>query len=66
MRNIKDRRKPAKSTLFPGADNCQGAALSERRKRRERRVENLALEERQTLLSEMPWTTPGNKPDKSD
>lgn len=66
MRNIKDRRKPCKSTLFPVADNCQGAALRERRKHGERRVENLALEDRQLLLSEMPGTTPGRKPDKSD
>lgn len=66
MRSIKDRRKPCKSKLFPVADNCQGAALPERRKHGERRVENLALEERQTQLSEMPWLATGKNTASED
>jgi hypothetical protein len=67
MRSRKDRRKSANTRPYTVADFEQWGALSERRKHGERRLENLAMEERQTLLSEMPWpSSEFNPDDKSD
>jgi hypothetical protein len=57
MRNTKDRRDPQATTRFPLEDNARELVLSDRRKISERRMENMPAEERQLLLSEMPWTT---------
>jgi hypothetical protein len=60
MRNRKDRRsqQPPESEHL---ENGRGLLARERRKGRDRRKENLRLEERQLLLSEMPWITPGRR-----
>ena len=57
MRNPKDRRETGLSAQFPLEDNERERVLANRRKTRERRLENLAAEERQLLLSELPWPT---------
>ena len=54
MRNSTDRRHPHTTGLHPIDDNEIDATGADRRKTRDRRVENLTLEERQLLLSEMP------------
>jgi len=59
MRKGKDRRKPAASPAIPFEDLHPGA--TDRRKRPDRRLENLDAEERQLLLSEMPGLA--HKPD---
>jgi hypothetical protein len=54
MRGTHDRRRPRPASLFP-ADVDEGEVTGvNRRKRCERRMEKLTLEERQLLLSEMP------------
>jgi hypothetical protein len=58
MRNRKERRKH-QSPESEYLENGRGLLARERRKGRDRRKENLRLEERQLLLSEMPWITPG-------
>ena len=55
MRNTKDRREKTTGALFPLEDSDQEIVTQDRRKCRERRLDKLALEERQLLLSEMPW-----------
>ena len=62
MRNSTDRRHPHTTGLHPIDDNEIVVKATDRRKIRDRRMENLTLEERQLLLSEMPAL----KPPKSD
>ncbi|MEN8206462.1 MAG: hypothetical protein ABFS24_10670 [Pseudomonadota bacterium] len=62
MRNSTDRRQPHITGLHPIDDNEIKVTDTDRRKIRDRRMENLTLEERQLLLSEMPSL----KPPKSD
>jgi len=54
MRSPKDRRASHAEDLFSPEENTLGQPLHERRQTRERRIENLSLEERQLQLSEMP------------
>lgn len=53
-RKRKDRRHSNTPDAFRLEDEEHGLVLEDRRKRRDRRLENLDVEERQTLLSEMP------------
>jgi hypothetical protein len=55
MRSTKDRRENTTSVVFPLEDRDQKIVTEDRRKCRERRLDRMALEERQLLLSEMPW-----------
>jgi len=57
MRHVKDRRAPRSTALFPFRDSTDNPKR-DRRKTSERRIENLADEERQLMLSEMPSPTP--------
>ena len=43
--------------MFPLEDSAHDFVTLERRKTRDRRLGNLEAEERQLLLSEMPWLT---------
>ena len=52
MRNRKDRRKPHGTPSGPFEDIS--LAAPERRKTKERRVENMSADERQLQFSEMP------------
>lgn len=61
MRNLKDRRGPDSIASFPLEDNDRERVFAERRKQRERRIDNLEEEERQLLLSEMPAPVSGNR-----
>lgn len=61
MRSTKDRRGNAGDPAFPLEDSDNELVMEDRRKKKERRLEKLELEERQLLLSEMPWLT-GRKP----
>ena len=54
MRSTKDRRENTTGAVFPLEDSDQEIVMEDRRKSRERRLDRLALEERQLLLSEMP------------
>jgi hypothetical protein len=54
MRNTTDRRHPPANGMNQVDDPAQGGSSVNRRKIRDRRMENLTLEERQLLLSEMP------------
>jgi len=54
MRSPKDRRASHAEDLFNPEENVLGQPLQERRQTRERRIENLSLEERQLQFSEMP------------
>jgi hypothetical protein len=56
MRHKKDRRH-TEPAGFPLEDSNHELVTAERRRRADRRLENLDLEERQLLLSEMPWLT---------
>lgn len=58
MRHAHDRRQPHHSNPNPTADNGLESTLVERRKLTDRRKENLTLEERQYLFSEMPSPSP--------
>jgi len=58
MRNSTDRRHPHTTGLHPIDDNEIDVTDADRRKTRDRRMENLTLEERQLLLSEMPSLKP--------
>jgi hypothetical protein len=62
MRNSKDRRDPRAAARFPLEDNERERVLAERRKTKERRIENLDAEERQLLLSELPWPSLSKRP----
>ena len=57
MRNHKDRRKTGDTPLSPHEDNGRATLCRDRRKNHERRIENLEVEERQLMLSEMPAPT---------
>ena len=57
MRNSKERRHAHTIVTFPLAGGAHDFVTSERRKTRDRRLSNLEAEERQLLLSEMPWLT---------
>jgi hypothetical protein len=57
MRNSKERRHSHTIVTFPLEDSTHDLVTSERRKTRDRRLSNLEAEERQLLLSEMPWLT---------
>ena len=57
MRNTKERRHSHVLVTFPLEDCMHDFVTSERRKTRDRRLSNLEAEERQLLLSEMPWLT---------
>jgi len=43
--------------MFPFENNGQKLVFSDRRETTERRMENMAVEERQLLFSEIPWLT---------
>jgi len=58
MRSSHDRRRPPATKLFPTRDNELEITGINRRKGLDRRMENLTLEERQLLLSEMPCPSP--------
>jgi len=62
MRHSKDRRDPHADTRFPLEDNQRELVLADRRKKSERRIENLDAEERQLLLSELPWPILNKRP----
>lgn len=62
MKPRRERRKVSSGTEDPHENNGRGEFARERRKRRDRRMENLDLEERQLLLSEMPWPTLDKRP----
>jgi hypothetical protein len=57
MRNSRDRRRSHSVVTFPLENGARDLVTSERRKTRDRRLDNLEAEERQLLLSEMPWLT---------
>jgi hypothetical protein len=57
MRSTKDRRGNACDPAFPLEDSDNELVMEDRRKKKDRRLEKLDLEERQLLLSEMPWLT---------
>jgi len=61
MRSRKDRRGTDSIASFPLEDNDRERVFNERRKPGERRIENLAEDERQLLLSEMPAPTSGSQ-----
>jgi len=58
---MKDRRASEFVASLPLKDNDRERVFTERRKRGERRIDNLAEEERQLLLSEMPAPVSGNR-----
>ncbi|MGD8619307.1 MAG: hypothetical protein PVH54_08985 [Gammaproteobacteria bacterium] len=60
MRHGKDRREVGSIASSPLKDNDRERVYAERRKQGERRIDNLAEEERQLLLSEMPAPITGN------
>ena len=57
MRNPKERRHSQSIVTFPLEDSERDYVTTNRRKTRDRRLGNLEEEERQLLLSEMPWLT---------
>ena len=57
MRNAKDRRRSNAVEHYPIEDDTHEIVTEDRRDHHDRRIENLELEERQLLLSEMPWLT---------
>jgi hypothetical protein len=57
MRHSKDRRHAKDTATYPLEDSNHDLVMSDRRKKRDRRLENMAEEEKQLLLSEMPWLT---------
>ncbi len=61
MRNSKDRRGSGSIARVPLEDNDRERVFTERRKQGERRIDNLAEEERQLLLSEMPAPVSGSR-----
>lgn len=54
MRSAKDRRNSTIDAVFPLEDSNNEVVLKNRRSKKERRLDNLDMEERQLLLSEMP------------
>jgi hypothetical protein len=57
MRSHKERRKTVDAPTSPVEDNGRATLLKERRKDHDRRIENLDVDERQLMLSEMPAPT---------
>lgn len=57
MRGPGERRKPHVIDTFPLEDSNHEMVTANRRELKDRRLENLNDEERQLLLSEMPWLT---------
>ena len=57
MRDSKDRRVHHSAPVSPFENNGQKLVFSDRHGTAERRMENMAVEERQLQLSEMPWMT---------
>lgn len=62
MRSSQDRRNPYAVAQPSLEDNERERVLAERRKTADRRIENLDTEERQLLLSELPWPTLSKEP----
>lgn len=60
MRHTRDRRGADSVASLALKDNDRERVFAERRKRGERRIDNMAEEERQLLLSEMPAPISGN------
>ena len=58
MRDSNDRRQPHAVNTDPVCNYPQERTAVERRRIRDRRMENLTLEERLLLLSEMPALPP--------
>ena len=58
MRDSNDRRQPHAVNTYPVCDYPQETTAIERRRIRDRRMENLTLEERLLMLSEMPALPP--------
>lgn len=58
MRDSNDRRQAHAANTYPVCDYPQEATAVERRRIHDRRIENLTLEERLLLLSEMPTLPP--------
>jgi hypothetical protein len=54
MRSTKDRRDNTADAVFPLEDSDHEVVLEDRRRKKERRLENLDMEERQLQLAEMP------------
>lgn len=57
MRHAHERRHKDADATYPLEDSDHEFVTHDRRQLTDRRLENLAMEERQTLLSEMPWLT---------
>ena len=57
MRSAMDRRNRSTAATYPLEDSDHELVLEDRRTSKERRLDDLELEERQLLLSEMPWLT---------
>ena len=57
MRHARNRRWADAAPSYPLEDSNHELVTHDRRQQPDRRLENLAMEERQTLLSEMPWLT---------
>ena len=57
MRDHKERRKAAGMPSASLEDNGRTVSLMDRRKRHERRIGNLGVDELQLMLSEMPSPT---------
>ena len=55
MRNRRDRRRAQADSDRGYRENGREALAKERRKGRDRRMENLRFEDRLLLLGEMPW-----------
>jgi len=57
MRHAYERRQQEAEASYPLEDSDHAFVTHDRRELSDRRLENLAMEERQTQLSEMPWLT---------
>ncbi|UCC56980.1 MAG: hypothetical protein JSU75_04355 [Gammaproteobacteria bacterium] len=57
MRHTKERRRNSADASYPLEDSDHVLVSRDRRHLADRRLENLAMEERQMLLSEIPWLT---------
>ncbi len=57
MRHPYERRDTNSVAGYPLEDSNHELVTQDRRQLSDRRLENLAMEERQMLLSEMPWLT---------
>ena len=57
MRHAHERRHTDADATYPHEDSDHKPVTHDRRQLTDRRLENLTMSERQTLLSEMPWLT---------